>query len=132
MPLLKHHKSTSTGYLPFFFSVTFGARKRRHAFNGQRQKQAAGLLAPPHKLRKRLACLVERPDQSATGYIIRSLEVDGAAILERIAGRAEVKMQIFAADAHVLEQLVFQAAARHPAEQIWLGGEGITSVAKAF
>src|SRR5262249_36285289 len=67
--------------------------------------------------------LVERPDQSATGDVVAGLGVDGDEWLERIAGRAEVIMQILAANAHVLEQFVLQAAARHPAEQIRLSVE---------
>src|SRR5436190_17773389 len=68
-------------------------------------------------------CLVERPDQSASGYVVPRLGIDGDERLERIAGRAEVIMEILAPDADVLKELVLHAAACHPAEQVWLSVE---------
>src|SRR5258705_11434383 len=68
--------------------------------------------------------LLEIPDQRATGYVVPCLKVGGEAIaaehLERIASRAEVIVQILAAQAQMVKQLEFDAAAGNPAEQIWL------------
>src|SRR5262245_32051087 len=37
-------------------------------------------------------------------------------------------MQILATNAHMLEELVLEATASHPAEQIWLGDEHVSNV----
>ena len=38
--------------------------------------ETAGLWAPPRNRNNRLACLVEGPDQRATGHVIRGLSVN--------------------------------------------------------
>src|SRR5262249_4100807 len=99
-------------------------RPQAHQMRSSTTRNASGgAKAPPLQHEEMCWRLVERPDQSPTGDVIRDLVVDGEGRLERKAGRAEVIVQILATDAHVLEELILEAAARHPTEQIGSGAE---------